>query len=280
MYFALNRVDNAQRSLERAREEDVCPLRAPRGLAEIVRRVADRRGIALVDFDLAIRNDCLEKHGHTAVGREYFLDHVHLTIGANRMLALSILEEMVRVGLARRNPAWNEADIEELTARVESRIDVRAHAEALRNLARVLWWAGKRDEAGPLALQALEQIPADPDALIVAAAYLRRKDRRREALEYFCQALTQRPFDAAAYHFAGVEWFELGELERAQRHLRRALELLPEDAELHCQLGEILLASGQRQDAISRYTEALRIAPGYRDAKDGIQKASQLTTGS
>jgi tetratricopeptide (TPR) repeat protein len=279
-YLTLDRVDDAHLSLERARDEDVCPLRAPRGLVQIVRRVAGRRGTMLVDFDSALRNDSLQKHGYTAVGREYFLDHVHLTIAANRMLALCVLDEMVRAGRAHRNPNWHERDIEELTTRVESRIDSRSHAEALRNLARVLWWAGKRDEAGPLALRALEQIPNDPDALIVAAAHLRMKDRRREALEYFCRALTHRPFDAAAYHFAGVEWFELGELDEAQRHLHEALRLRPDDAELHWQLGEILLASGQRQDAILQYTEALRIAPGYQKAKDGIQRASQFVTGS
>ena len=280
LYLALNRVDDAQLSFERARDEDVCPLRAPRPLAEIVRQVAVHRGVTLVDFDSAIRNDCLQKHGHTAIGREYFLDHVHLTIAANRMLAISIFDEMARGGLAQPHPSWNEHDIEELTARVESRIDARAHAAALRNLARVFWWAGKRDEAGALALQALEQIPNDPDSLIVAAAHLRGKNQRRESLEYFCHALTQRPFEAAAYHFAGVEWFELGELEMAQFQIREALKLHPEDAELHCQLGDILLASGKQQDAIVQYAEALRVAPGYRKAQKGIRKANQANAGS
>ena len=62
--------------------------------------------------------------------------------------------------------------------------------------------------------------------------------------------------------------------------IREALKLHPEDAELHCQLGDILLASGKQQDAIVQYAEALRVAPGYRKAQKGIRKANQANAGS
>jgi tetratricopeptide (TPR) repeat protein len=53
------------------------------------------------------------------------------------------------------------------------------------------------------------------------------------------------------------------DLPRAESHIRRAIELLPEEYTYRMLLGDILEAQGNRAEAESSYREALRLAPNY-----------------
>ena len=55
---------------------------------------------------------------------------------------------------------------------------------ALRNLAKVLNWAGKHHEAGRLALEALETMPDDPESLFLSAAYLKMTGKTEQAIRH------------------------------------------------------------------------------------------------
>jgi tetratricopeptide (TPR) repeat protein len=52
----------------------------------------------------------------------------------------------------------------------------------------------------------------------------------------------------------------------ARRSLRRALEIEPENAELHYNLGNILRESGDSERAIAAYAEAIRRKPALSEA--------------
>ena len=76
--------------LRRARDEDVCPLRAIEPLVDVVRNLPKSTGKAVVDFELLV-----EQHSdHGMPGEAMFHDHVHPTVEANRLLALAIIDEL------------------------------------------------------------------------------------------------------------------------------------------------------------------------------------------
>jgi tetratricopeptide (TPR) repeat protein len=53
-------------------------------------------------------------------------------------------------------------------------------------------------------------------------------------------------------------------------HYEKALELLPENADAHVNLGSALLAKGRIVDAIGQYKEALHLAPENLAAKSNL----------
>ena len=58
-------------------------------------------------------------------GEEHFLDHVHPSIEANRLLALAILDQMIEMKVATRASAWDDAVISSITERVNVANDGR-----------------------------------------------------------------------------------------------------------------------------------------------------------
>jgi tetratricopeptide (TPR) repeat protein len=209
--LASNRFDEAKTALRRARDEDVCPLRALTPMRGIVSEVARDQKAGLVDYV-----DLLEKHmqdvnGYTIPGKELFLDHVHPTIGGNRILAVALVQQMADQGLVRLGPGWGEQAVLAATETVESRIDREDQGQALANLARVLLWADKKDEAARLARQALETADEYDQVTKTASTVLSTYYQRK------------------------------GYLERARQQLYLAIESAPETVKLRMKLGSILL---------------------------------------
>ena len=144
MLDRLGRVAEAREAYVRARDEDVCPLRAVSRVREIVLAAGRDRDVPVVDFDALVAAQ--SKDG--IPGRGLFLDHVHPTIDGNRLLARAIVDELGRRNLVRVGPGWTDAAIREARERVLGRLDPDSHARARKNLAKVLGWAGKFEEAG------------------------------------------------------------------------------------------------------------------------------------
>jgi tetratricopeptide (TPR) repeat protein len=106
--LALGRHEEAGAALRRARDEDVCPLRALTSMREALAGVARDKGATLVDFVDVVEQRALAEQGHRIPGRESFLDHVHPTIAANGALAVALIQSMIGMGVvqpaARRSP--------------------------------------------------------------------------------------------------------------------------------------------------------------------------------
>ena len=143
----LNRFAEAQQAYLKARDEDICPLRALTPMLAIVTEVAAKRGAALIDFVQLVE----QRSDHAIPGENLFLDHVHPTPQGHRLLALAILDQLVAQHVVEPAPSWGEAAIAQVVQRVEGSLDPKAHAIALGNLAKVLGWAGKKVEANRLA---------------------------------------------------------------------------------------------------------------------------------
>ncbi len=305
--FELKRFDEAKAAFERARDEDVCPLRALGPMLRIVAQVAAERGVSLVDFVEMVE----DRSEHGIPGKSMFLDHVHPTIEGHRLLALRLLDEMEREKIVRPTRQWNDAAVRQVTRRVEGSLDRRAHGIALRNLSKVLGWAGKLEEARELASQATGLAPNDAEAYFQAAMGAAGLGDTRQAIDLYREAIRLDPRYAEAHNnlgtllgkqgdFIGAEehfqqvvaidaddhmaYFNLAQIlwkqekfAAAAEHFRRVTELRPRDALAHTQLASALVPMGRFREAIACMERALELAPDNADAhnKLGALRAEQ-----
>jgi tetratricopeptide (TPR) repeat protein len=265
--------------------EDVCPLRAIDEISTIVRTQAAQRGVPLIDFEARLRSDCETRFGHTILGKEYFLDHVHPRIEVHQKLALWIIEGLLERGIiGGKMPAVEE--IAAVTQAIQSRIDWPAHGVALRNLAKVLHWSGKFSEAAPHAEKALQLLDNDPESLLVLADCLNQLGDRDQAVAYYDQLLTAHPFYVRAMIPFGELLISREKYDRAKRLLEAAVGLHdandPKRArakfllgQAHLQLGEYSQAEALLQQLHDEYPDDPQtlffLAQSKSDAGDSDQ---------
>lgn len=265
-FWGLQRFPEARAAYIRARDEDICPLRALSPMLDTMREIADSRGADFVDF-----NKLLEaRSGHLVPGDDWFLDHVHPTIEGNRLLALELLDTLARRGIARPIPAWDEAAALEIKRAVEARITPKEHGEALCTLAKVIAWSGKHVEALNIALRAVALAPDDADVRFEAGKNAAHVGRNDAAVPHLQRALELKPGFVEARAVLAKVYAAQGRVEDAIRELRQAIVQRPQYAELHCNLGGLLQQHGRLDEAAASLREAVRLAPSYAEAHNNL----------
>jgi tetratricopeptide (TPR) repeat protein len=255
---SLLRNEAAKTAFARARDEDVCPLRALSPMDAIVTEVTREKDVPLVDFRAVVER--LSPGG--VPGDEMFLDHVHPTVEGNRLLALALLDNMAERGIVDLSPAWDDAAIREVAETVESQLDPATRASALRNLAKVLSWAGKFEEAAELAQRALEVSPDDAEAHYVLGVSLDEEGRHEEAFSQYELATRMNPDHASAHLNLGLAfWERRGDMERARFHLERAVRIQPGDSRGQKALGIVLSQLGRLAEARDHLERSIRSDP-------------------
>jgi len=87
-----------------------------------------------------------------------------------------------------------------------------------------------------------------------------------EAVEHYRRAIELRPRYADAHNHLGAALRRLGGFEEAVSEFRWALELDPSLAEAHYNLGNAVGASGELGEAVRHYRQAIRLKGDYADA--------------
>lgn len=219
---ALGRLGEATAAYQRAREEDVCPLRAPGAVSEIVEATARQRDVPWVDFRTLV-----EARSRDGIpGGDLFLDHVHPTIEGHRLLALEIVETLAQESFLELSADWGEPAVEDVTRSVLGRIDPADHGLALSQLSRVLGWAGKLEEAYKLALRAVELAPDRAQVHHQAALCAHLTQRIDEAVAHYQHTLELDPRTVTAHGNLAVILDEAGRDGEAAIHYRHAISLL------------------------------------------------------
>lgn len=262
--FAKRRYSEARKAFQKAVDEDICPLRSISRIGALCAGVADK-GVPLIDYPRILEELCLKQYGHDVLGKEFLLDHVHPKIEGHRLLAMALLREMARLKIVKDGDRVGEETVGLVTDKIMSRVDHVVHANALHNLAKVLSWAGKKEEAVRLATTALETVPDHPENLLLVGSSLARKGQWKQALQKYTKALSLNPDQKEAHRFAGDALVQLGRTDEALRHYRAALETEPENPDIHHQLGCILLQQGKPGESIPHFQTALRLNPGKSD---------------
>jgi len=280
--FALDKHDEAFTDFTKARDNDVCPLRALSPMQRTLAGVARDKRVKLVDFISIIEKQTLAEQGHPIPGREYFLDHVHPTIKGNRILAAELVRAMIEKGIVHPSASWSEQAIANVAFQVEKSLDRKTHAQALVNLARVMNWAGKSEDARRLAGQALESGVEDPEIVAVAAGILatlsERQGNIKQALQYFQNALKTAPKSPELHFQIGLLFMNkhTRNFEVAAAHILFASTFWPDQDMVNLTLGLSMAERKRYAPAYTSIREALRLNPRNMEAKSALSRLSKL----
>ena len=272
--FALQRFSEARNAFQRALDEDVCPLRAVSAINATLRKVAAETNTAIVDYERQVRDRCLRKFGHECLGREHFLDHVHMTVDEHRKLALAILARFNDIGLIQQRDAFSSQAVEAVTQQVLRDIDRNEQGVALRNLAKVFHWAGKFSEALPLAERALTLMDGDIASMFVAGECQRLLGHLSKAAAYFERIIAIEPFHYDAHISLGMVLADEQELEDAALHLSVGVGGMPDSWYARQEYGIVLFQLAEYHQAIQQLERANELRPNNQRTLDFLTRAT------
>ena len=260
--FEMGEFGAAREAFLRAVDEDVCPLRATGAIRRSVIEICAANRAVCVDFDSILGEQSQEQYGHRCFGDEYFLDHVHPTVDAHGLLARSIIEQLQRSGWLVGQAVSTEM-VDSVSRAVVSKIDLERQAIAFRNLAKVLHWAGKFEEAIPKAVDATRLLPDDLESYYVMADCLRQLGRNDEAYLAYQQLFAKGEYGRAYLPF-GELLMELGRFDRAVEFLFMATLAPDLDHRVRAfyDLGYSHLQVEEYELALEALTECDRLASG------------------
>jgi Flp pilus assembly protein TadD len=99
---------------------------------------------------------------------------------------------------------------------------------------------------------------------------LARKGRHEEAVAEWKKAMELGPDDASVHMNLGVALAGSGRLDEAIAQYRKALELSPDNPETHLNFGIALAGKGDLDQAVAHYRKALEINPDYPEAHNNL----------
>jgi tetratricopeptide (TPR) repeat protein len=280
--LAMGRYEEAKDAFRIASDEDVCPLRALTPMNQILKNVASEERVALVDYVDILERQMQAKKGYPIPGAELFLDHVHPTIEGHKILAVALVDEMINHGMVQPGANWNDRAIAKVAAIIEGQIDSETHGQALANLARVLLWAGKLEDAARSARLAQEtagdirQVAVD-SASILSSIYVRQGQLER-AMQLLYATLAKAP-GAIELHLKLAENLlepQFLQLEKAAASFLLVTQQMPSFDRGHSLYGYTMSKRGRLDVAYASLLEALRLNPNNTRAKATLPKIRQM----
>ena len=130
--------------------------------------------------------------------------------------------------------------------------------------------SGRLGDAEILALSITRDFPNDNFSWMILAAVFKAIGRNTEALNANQTAVELSPQDAEAHSNLGVTLQELGRLNEAEVSLRQAIVLRPNYPEAHNNLGNALKEQGRLDEAEASYRQAIVLKPGYANAHSNL----------
>jgi tetratricopeptide (TPR) repeat protein len=136
------------------------------------------------------------------------------------------------------------------------------NAVAENNLGVFLLKANDLEKAEPHFEQAVRIKKNYPEALMNVGLCRERSGLTNEAIGYYERAIQIQPSALAYYNLANM-LSKQGELEKAQKNYRSALELKAEFPEALYNYGALLAREGRVDEAAKNYAEALKLRPDF-----------------
>ena len=172
-------------------------------------------------------------------------------------------------------------DAAELSATINTDLPAELRWLALVTLGQVHFAANRLDSAELAFQQALDSRPEAGESLKIVYFYLALIENRKQTpdlnqvIAYNSEALALDPGFVSALNNRGAAYLQRnapGDLALAEADLRRVIELLPDDASAHLNLGLILDRRGpeQRSEALAHFQTALHLNP---DAASSVNNA-------
>ncbi|MEZ6117810.1 MAG: tetratricopeptide repeat protein [Pirellulaceae bacterium] len=254
-------------AFQQALSEDVCPLRAVPEIVLALDEVCDQHNVPLIHFADIVA----QQSEHQIPGAAMFLDHVHPTIEGHQLLAMELWNQLVQWTWIRPVPAADRSTwLAKVDAQVRGQIDETAQGDALRNLAKVMSWAGKQDEANRLAQQAAKFLTHDLETQYLAANALLEAGETEKAMQQLQTVLQADPQHVPALNSLGSAHLRRGLLPEAQSSLEKAVQLSPDFAPAHNNLGAVFQQQLDFEQAKIHYQRAIQLEPRYVKAINNL----------
>ncbi len=244
--------------LLRARELDVCPLRAQMEIHRILRQ----QTVGSEDPDMLDLPGLFSQLSPGGlVGEEMLIDHIHPFPEGNLRIALEILGWMSEKGFSPGDyfPGANESNL--IYSEVMDSLPPEYARKGIINLSKVLIWAKKFREALTVLEGQWEQLSVEGEAWYLMGSVLFELGAPREALEHYQKALELSPDHIMVLVKLGPLYANLGQVDSALVIYERGLKLYPDNIILLTDYGVLLSQSGETDKAIELLRRAQRLDP-------------------
>jgi tetratricopeptide (TPR) repeat protein len=299
-------LDGARGAYIRARDRDGLRFRASSAVNAILRRLAERSGVTLVDAEASMR---AQSPGQM-IGSAMMVEHLHPQPAGFFAIADAFYDALmahpvtpdarpVDRAVARAEGLLTPVDSLVGTYRVRQLMSVwpfqppgvRAplldtltlysslDSLALRLFRREIGWAEanerqlqlfrqRGDTRGALqaALARVQEYPFDASGYLAAGSVLTQQRRLGEALDYFRAAADRAP-TSEAFMMIGSIYLEEGHADRALAQLEKALELDAGNVQARYNLAGALALTGQLEEARKAAQMVLEARPGHGGAR-------------
>lgn len=263
--------DEARSNFVKARDLDVCPLRATTPIMETVRQISDNYQVGLIKFSSFV-DSYSRKHGSVSgiPGNESFLDHVHPTIELHQALAELLFEKMGKMGLTKNCKSLNQQKMQSVMDEGLKSIDPSIYTLRDLNLAKTLRWAGKRDEARQDLLRIAKREKDNAEVHKMLASYALEDGRFDEAIEQFSEAVRLSGGDPQLKLSLAIAQYRAGRKNAAQETYEDILNSGHDLPDVYANLSILLLEKGEidkakslLQTGLKKYPESVGILSPY-----------------
>jgi tetratricopeptide (TPR) repeat protein len=114
--------------------------------------------------------------------------------------------------------------------------------------------------------------PADPRPAYNLGLAHAERNLLRAAEKWYRESLGIREAYFEAHNNLGIVLMRRGSLEEALKHYTRAGDLEPESEIVQTNIADAYRVLGREKEALEHYRRALEINPGYRPAREGMQR--------
>jgi len=289
--------DEARRNFVKAKDLDVCPLRATTPIIDLIRLIANEKKVNLIRFSSFIDSYAVKHANESGIpGDESFLDHVHPTIELHQALAKLLFMRIEKMGLINGCSTLNKEEMNSVLDQGLKSLGPSIYTLRDLNLAKTLRWAGKKEEAkkallrivgrednnpevhkmlGAFALEdkqygeAIDQYKeavrlsgGDPELKLSLAIALNRAGNKKEAQEAYENILNSGKGMPEVYANLSMLWLEDGRLDEADKLIKTGILKFPDCATLFSPYALTLAMSGKFSEAIQWMRKSVDAEPG------------------
>lgn len=165
------------------------------------------------------------------------------------------------------DPGWTKSsEQEEVVESEKTSSGTSNRAQAHEILSKVYKRRGQLDRARQHLMEILRHYPNDVSAIVSLGDVEYSQSKYSEAMERYSAALTAGKDTAEIRYRLGLCAKNLGELETAEKHLLKAIELRPTYLDAHIELGRLYGERNQLTEALQYFAKAVEIDPTFADA--------------
>ena len=195
---------------------------------------------------------------------QYWISYIKALLKFNNLKAAK-----QAIKTAKKN-GFNAKKLDDLLLNIDVNTDIKTPSQAQLNRLLEYYQNGDFDKAEKLALFITQEFPKHPFSWKALGAILKQTGRVLESLAPSQKAVELSPQDAEIHNNLATTLNELKQLEKAEASFRQAIALKPNYVEAHNNLGGTLLELGELDKAEGHFRKAINLRPDYAEAHNSL----------